>query len=97
MTLRNPLRSLLVLALTLSATTAFAQTGEPLRERTHQAPDRVVVRKNTHLDFGGEAITADVKRPEGEVYISRPKAKFDSLIRVRQNFDGEFNGSVDAL
>jgi len=62
-----------------------------------QEEDRVVVRKKTSIDFSDMAVEGDLTKPEGSYVLNRKKTDFQSLIRVRDNFNPELQKSVDNL
>ncbi len=62
-----------------------------------QEEDRVVVRKKTNIDFTDMAVEGELTKPEGSYVLNRKKTDFQSLIRVRDNFNPELQKSVDNL
>lgn len=62
-----------------------------------QEEDRVVVRKKTTIDFTDMAVEGELTKPEGSYVLNRKKTDFQSLIRVRDNFNPELQKSVDNL
>lgn len=57
----------------------------------------VVYKKRTVIDFSDVTITGELTRPEGSYIMNRKKAKFDTLIKVRENFLPELLRSVDNI
>ncbi len=76
----------------ITGTAAFAQT-----ERVIQQEDRTVFRKNTTIDFSDVAVEGELTKPEGSYSVSKKKTRFDSLIKVRDNFNPELQKSVENL
>ena len=62
-----------------------------------QEEDKVVVRKKTNIDFTDMAVEGELTKPEGSYVLNRKKTDFQSLIRVRDNFNPELQKSVDNL
>jgi hypothetical protein len=62
-----------------------------------QEPDKVVVRKKTVIDFGDVTVEGELTRPEGSYLLNRSKTRFQSLIRLRDNFNPELQKSADNL
>ena len=62
-----------------------------------QEEDKVVVRKKTSIDFTDMAVEGELTKPEGSYVLNRKKTDFQSLIRVRDNFNPELQKSVDNL
>jgi hypothetical protein len=54
-------------------------------------------RPHSRVDFEGMGVGGRLKGPTVEYVPARKGARFESLIRVRQNFDPELHQSVDAL
>ena len=95
------LRILLLLAL-LSAP-AFAQdkdkAGSASKDgaKVVQEADKVVVRKRTVIDFNDVTVEGELTKPEGSYLLNRNKTRFQSLIRLRDNFNPELQKSADNL
>lgn len=62
-----------------------------------QEPDKVVVRKKTVIDFNDVTVEGELTRPEGSYLLNRNRTQFDSLIRLRENFNPELQKSADNL
>lgn len=87
------LRKLFVLA--LLALPALAQERKGVK--VIQEPDKVVVRKKTVIDFNDVTVEGELARPEGSYLLNRGRSRFDSLIRLRENFNPELQKSADNL
>jgi hypothetical protein len=70
---------------------AFAQT------KVIQEADRTVFRKKTVIDFTDVAVEGELTKPEGSYVLNRKKTRFNTLIKVRDNFVPELQKSVDNL
>ena len=95
------LRKVLVLVLVLTAP-AFAQDKPAAKDdqkgpRVVQEADRVVVRKRTVIDFNDVTVEGELTKPEGSYLLNRNKTRFQSLIRLRDNFNPELQKSADNL
>ncbi|MCP3101634.1 hypothetical protein LZ198_22410 [Myxococcus sp. K15C18031901] len=62
-----------------------------------QEEDRTVFRKKTVIDFTDVAVEGELTKPEGSYVLHRKKTDFQSLIKVREDFDPELQKSVDNL
>jgi hypothetical protein len=62
-----------------------------------QEPDKVVVRKRTVIDFNEVTVEGELTKPEGSYLLNRNKTRFQSLIRLRDNFNPELQKSADNL
>lgn len=80
-----------VAMMSLLAGPAFAQ------DKVIQEEDRTVFRKKTVIDFTDVAVEGELTKPEGSYSVSKKKTRFDSLIKVRTDFNPELRQSVDNL
>jgi hypothetical protein len=62
-----------------------------------QEADKVVVRKRTVIDFNDVTVEGELTKPEGSYLLNRNKTRFQSLIRLRDNFNPELQKSADNL
>ena len=84
------------LALLLFAPAALAQEALPL-PGGDDLPDDVRYADRTEIDFETVDVRAGIVGPDGKIVRERPKAKFNPLIRVRDDFRAEMNASIDAV
>jgi hypothetical protein len=87
------MRAVVLAALLASATLADEQKGP----KVVQEADKVVVRKRTVIDFNDVTVEGELTRPEGSYLMNRSKTRFQSLIRLRDNFNPELQKSADNL
>lgn len=85
-------RLALVLALACLAAPAVAQQGAPQRPVPRPAKP-----PTTEVIFTDDLIEGGRLTPLGEVYTVKPKVEFESLIRVRTNFNDKIDQSFDEL
>jgi hypothetical protein len=62
-----------------------------------QEEDKTVFRKKTVIDFTDVAVEGELTKPEGSYLLNRKKTNFQSLIKVRDNFNPELQKSADNL
>lgn len=62
-----------------------------------QEADKVVVRKRTVIDFNDVTVEGELTKPEGSYLLNRNKTRFQSLIKLRDNFNPELQKSADNL
>ena len=86
----------IVLALTFAALPALAEEKAP-NPKVVQEADKVVVRKRTVIDFNDVTVEGELTKPEGSYLLNRNKTRFQSLIRLRDNFNPELQKSADNL
>ncbi|MDC0707205.1 hypothetical protein POL68_01865 [Stigmatella sp. ncwal1] len=87
------LASVVALAL-VGAGPALAQDNEV---KIIQEADKTVYRKKTVIDFTDVTVEGELTKPEGSYLLNRKKTDFQSLIKVRDNFNPELQKSVDNL
>jgi hypothetical protein len=87
------------------AAVALAAPARAADEKKADAPnvkvireaDKVVVRKRTVIDFNDVTVEGELTRPEGSYLLNRNKTRFQSLIKLRDNFNPELQKSADNL
>lgn len=85
------MRKLTALLLVVSSL-ALAQTEPPKTQPKGKQPVQNVI-------FGDDLIECDgcILRPDADVVVSAPRAKFGNLIKIRVNFDDKLMASVHQL
>ncbi len=78
-----------IVAAMLAASPALAQEAEGEREVRYQ--DRTVI------DFEGVDVSGELKKPSGVLLMEAKKARFNPLIRMREDFDREMRESIDEV
>ncbi|NOK18495.1 hypothetical protein [Corallococcus carmarthensis] len=87
----------MVMVAGLGAVPALAQDSGKDSVKIIQEEDRTVYRKKTVIDFTDVAVEGELTKPEGSYVLNRKKTDFQSLIKVRENFDPELQKSADNL
>jgi hypothetical protein len=95
---RNAMRRyvLLAAAMALPALLGVSNFARAQDKVVHE-DDKVVFKKKTVIDFNDVTLEGDLTKPEGSYILNRRKAKFGSLIKLRENFEPELQKSVDNL
>ncbi len=97
---RKALAHALVFAALLAAGAVHAQdekaAGKP-GVKIVQEEDKVVVRKRTVIDFSDVTVEGELTKPEGSYLLNRNKTRFQSLIKLRKDFNPELQKSADNL
>jgi hypothetical protein len=96
-TRRTEMRLRMAAAVVMAMWTAPALAQGDTQVKVIQEEDKVVVRKKTTIDFTDMAVEGELTKPEGSYVLNRKKTDFQSLIRVRDNFNPELQKSVDNL
>ncbi|NOK05879.1 MULTISPECIES: hypothetical protein [Myxococcus] len=94
--MRRLVSAVMVLGLWAAPSVAVSQESRDT-VKVVQEEDRTVVRKKTVIDFTDVAVEGELTKPEGSYVLHRKKTDFQSLIKVRDNFDPELQKSVDNL
>jgi hypothetical protein len=76
----------------LAPARADAEEKQVVREA-----DRTVFKKKTVIDFNDVTVEGELTKPEGSYVLNRNKTRFNSLIKLRDNFQPELQKSVDNL
>lgn len=66
-------------------------------EKVIQEEDKTVFKKKTVVDFNDVTLEGELTKPEGSYLVDKKKARFSSLIKLRQDFLPELQKSVDNL
>jgi hypothetical protein len=66
-------------------------------DKVIQEADKTVFRKKTVIDFTDVSVEGELTKPEGSYSVSKKKTRFDSLIKVRTDFNPELRESVNNL
>ena len=75
---------LFILALT---TSGYAQ----------ETKEKVAYQARTVIDFEGVELEGELIKPEGSLVIDRQRARFNSMIRLRSNFNSEISRSIQDI
>ena len=84
-------------SLLIALLAAAAEPPPAPSPRVVQEPDKVIVRKRTVIDFSDVTVEGELTKPEGSYLLNRNKTRFQSLIRLRDNFNPELQKSADNL
>jgi len=58
---------------------------------------KVVYKAKTEIDFEGVEIDGELVRPQGSLILDRKRAQFNSMIKLRTDFDDLMDESVDEV
>jgi hypothetical protein len=67
-----------------------------LADDTVEEP-KVVYKSKTEIDFEGVEVQGELVRPQGSLILDRKRAQFNSMIKLRIDFDDEMDKSVDEV
>jgi hypothetical protein len=86
----NPTKALGLLAI-------LATTGVSDAWAQEEDDRKVVYKDRTEIDFEGLDVSGELVKPQGALLLSRKKASFNPLIRLRTDFNEEMASSVDEV
>jgi len=66
-------------------------------EKVIHEDDKTIYKKKTVVDFNDVTLEGELTKPEGSYLVDKKKARFSSLIKLRDNFLPELQKSVDNL
>jgi len=78
-----------IILITLISPVAFANDD-------NEKP-KVIYKERTEIDFEGVEIAGELVRPQGSLILDRKRAQFNSMIKLRIDFDDEMDKSVDEI
>jgi hypothetical protein len=58
---------------------------------------KVVYKERTEIDFESVEVSGELVRPQGSLVLERKRAQFNSMIKLRTDFDDEMDKSVDEI
>ena len=68
---------------------AFANDGEK--------EPKVVYKERTEIDFESVEVSGELVRPQGSLVLERKRAQFNSMIKLRTDFDDLIEDSVEEI
>ncbi|WP_373045784.1 hypothetical protein [Vulgatibacter sp.] len=90
------MRWAILLAAAAALLPAAAVAAEDEAEETViREDDKVVYEKNTRVNFNDGQVDGELIRPEGDVVRAQRKARFQSMIQQRRDFNKELRESID--
>lgn len=58
---------------------------------------KVIYKQKTEIDFEGVEIEGELVKPQGALLLDRKRAQFNSMIKLRTDFDDLMDESVDEI
>tara|TARA_B100000287_G_scaffold341041_1_gene327562 strand:- start:2860 stop:3105 length:246 start_codon:yes stop_codon:yes gene_type:complete len=74
----------------------FVLSGSAYANDEKEKP-RVVYKQKTEIDFEGVEIDGELVKPQGALLLDRKRAQFNSMIRLRTDFDDLMEDSVEEI
>ena len=79
---------LLLLTLALGSSSVLADEPEE---------PRVIYKEKTEIDFEGVEVQGELVKPQGSLILDRQRARFNSMVWIRPDFDDEMDKSVQEV
>jgi len=67
------------------------------QDKVIRQADRTEYKSKTVIDFGDVTLQGELTRPQGAYLLNRRKTRFQSLLKVRDNFLRELQSSTDSI
>ena len=58
---------------------------------------KVIYKERTEIDFEGVEVQGELVKPQGALLLDRKRAQFNSMIKLRTDFDHQMEKSVDEI
>ena len=58
---------------------------------------KVIYKQKTEIDFEGVEIDGELVKPQGALLLDRKRAQFNSMIKLRTDFDDLMEDSVEEI
>ena len=72
-------------------------SGTAWAEDPKEEEPKVVYKERTEIDFESVDVVGELVRPQGALLLDRKRAQFNSMIKLRTDFDDEMDKSVDEI
>ena len=72
-------------------------SGVAYADDTKEEEPKVIYKERTEIDFEGVEVAGELVRPQGSLVLERKRAQFNSMVKLRTNFDDEMDKSVDEI
>tara|TARA_B100000530_G_scaffold273558_1_gene186309 strand:+ start:1327 stop:1575 length:249 start_codon:yes stop_codon:yes gene_type:complete len=75
----------------------FMLSGVAYADDSKEEEPKVIYKERTEIDFEGVEVAGELVRPQGSLVLERKRAQFNSMIKLRTDFDDEMDKSVDEI
>ena len=72
-------------------------SGVAYADDSKEDEPKVIYKERTEIDFEGVEVAGELVRPQGSLVLERKRAQFNSMIKLRTDFDDEMDKSVDEI
>jgi len=74
----------------------FLLSGAAYADEPKEEP-KVIYKQKTEIDFEGVEIDGELVKPQGALLLDRKRAQFNSMIKLRTDFDDMMEDSVQEV
>ena len=74
----------------------FLLAGLAYANDTKEEP-KVVYKERTEIDFESVEVSGELVKPQGSLVLDRKRAQFNSMVKLRTDFDDLMDKSVDEI
>ena len=75
----------------------FMLSGIAYADDSKEEEPKVIYKERTEIDFEGVEVAGELVRPQGSLVLERKRAQFNSMIKLRTDFDDEMDKSVEEI
>jgi hypothetical protein len=72
-------------------------SGVAYADDAQEETPKVIYKERTEIDFEGVEVQGELVRPQGSLVLERKRAQFNSMIKLRTDFDDEIDKSIDEI
>lgn len=81
----------------MKVTLLFLLSGFAYADEPKEQEPRVIYKQKTEIDFEGVEVDGELVRPQGALLLDRKRAQFNSMIKLRTDFDDLMDETVDEI
>tara|TARA_R100000008_G_C3575355_1_gene164866 strand:+ start:986 stop:1234 length:249 start_codon:yes stop_codon:yes gene_type:complete len=75
----------------------FMLSGVAYANDNEKKEPKVVYKERTEIDFESVEVSGELVRPQGSLVLERKRAQFNSMIKLRTDFDDLMDKSVEEI
>ena len=75
----------------------FVVSASAYADEPKEPEPRVIYKQKTEIDFEGGEVDGELVKPQGALLLDRKRAQFNSMIKLRTDFDDLMDDSVQEI
>ena len=75
----------------------FVVSASAYADEPKEPEPRVIYKQKTEIDFEGVEVDGELVKPQGALLLDRKRAQFNSMIKLRTDFDDLMDDSVQEI